>query len=72
MPEEFLQLLLGGVGWGFGLMFAGQGDTMFYPLNLLMSIILLTLRMLLTQKAEEHPQVELQELPHFINSDYSI
>ena len=26
MPEEFLQLLLGGVGWGFGLMFARQGD----------------------------------------------
>ena len=43
-----------------------------FPLNLLMSIIVLTLRMLLTQKAEEHPQVELQELPHFINSDYSI
>ena len=26
MPEEILRLLLGGVGWGFGLMFAGQGD----------------------------------------------
>ena len=26
MPEEFLRLLLGGVGWGFGLMFARQGD----------------------------------------------
>ena len=26
MPEELLRLLLGGVGWGFGTMFAGQGD----------------------------------------------
>ena len=26
MPEEFLRLLLGGVGWGFGLMLARQGD----------------------------------------------
>ena len=26
MPEEILRLLLGGVGWGFGLMFAGQGE----------------------------------------------
>ena len=26
MPEEILRLLLGGVGWGFGTMFAGQGD----------------------------------------------
>ena len=26
MPEEILRLLLGGVDWGFGLMFAGQGD----------------------------------------------
>ena len=27
MPEEFLRLLLGGVGWGLGTLFAGQGDT---------------------------------------------
>ena len=26
MPEEFLRLLLGGVGWGLGTLFAGQGD----------------------------------------------
>ena len=27
MPEEFLRLLLGGVGWGLGTLFAGQGDS---------------------------------------------
>ena len=26
MPEEILRLLLGGVGWGLGTLFAGQGD----------------------------------------------
>ena len=26
MPEVFLRLLLGGVGWGFGTMLAGRGD----------------------------------------------
>ena len=26
MPEEFLRLLLGGVGWGLGTLFSGQGD----------------------------------------------
>ena len=31
MPEEFLRLLLGGVGWGLGTLFAGQGDTYQQP-----------------------------------------
>ena len=28
MPEEFLRLLLGGVGWGLGTLYARQGDTL--------------------------------------------
>ena len=33
MPEEILRLLLGGVGWGLGTLFAGQGDIARFPMN---------------------------------------
>jgi len=38
MPEEILRLLLGGVGWGFGLMVARQGDKGNKSLNLAMRV----------------------------------